>query len=60
MMYSEHEWFKSYLSDKQQFTVVASAHSGLAKIICGVSQGSVLRPLAIWYFYHIKEALTSI
>jgi ribonucleases P/MRP protein subunit RPP40 len=40
-----HEWFESYLSDRQQFTVVASAHLGLAKITGGVSQGSVLGPL---------------
>ena len=40
-----HEWFKSYLSDRQQFTVVAGAHSGMAKITCGVPQGSVLGPL---------------
>jgi Reverse transcriptase (RNA-dependent DNA polymerase) len=40
-----HEWFKSYLSDIQQSTVVASTHSRLAKITCGVLQGSVLGPL---------------
>ena len=40
-----YEWFSSYLSDRYQFTYVNSVCSDLAKIRCGVSQGSVLGPI---------------
>ena len=31
-----HEWFRSYLSNRQQYTIVEGAVSSLAKITCGV------------------------
>ena len=40
-----YEWFSSYLSDRYQFTCVNSVCSDLAKISCGVPQGSVLGPI---------------
>ena len=53
-----HDWFESYLPDRQQFTAVASADSGLAKITCGVPQGSVLGPLVfLLYVNDIANAV---
>ena len=40
-----HDWFRSYLSNRQQFTQLSSIQSSTAKITCGVPQGSVLGPL---------------
>jgi hypothetical protein len=37
-----YEWFKDYLHDRHQFTVVNGAISRITKISCGVPQGSVL------------------
>ena len=38
-------WFKSYLSERLQFTVINDVSSRESKISCGVPQGSVLGPL---------------
>ncbi len=40
-----HNWFKSYLSDRKQYTVVNKIKSRLENITIGVSQGLVLGPL---------------
>ena len=40
-----HKWFRSYLTNRQQFTCVAGARSSSLSITCGVPQGSVLGPL---------------
>ena len=40
-----YDWFKSYLLNRQQYTVINGCVSNLAKITCGVPQGSVLGPL---------------
>ena len=40
-----YDWFKSYLSNRQQYTAVEGYASSLANITCGVTHGSVLRPL---------------
>jgi hypothetical protein len=40
-----HKWFRSYLTNRQQFTCVAGARSSSLSINCGVPQGSVLEPL---------------
>ena len=43
-----HGWFKSYWLIRQQYTVVKGSVSGLAKITCGVPQGTVLGPLLLF------------
>ena len=40
-----HDWFKSYLSNRQQYTVVEGSVSSLANVTCGVQHGSVLGSL---------------
>ena len=39
------DWFKSYLSNSNQFVSIHFYDSGFAAINCGVPQGSVLGPL---------------
>ena len=39
------DFFRSYLSDRQQYTVINRVNSALKNITCGVPQGSVLGPL---------------
>ena len=40
-------WFKSYLSNRNQFASINGYDSKLAEKDCGVPEGSVLRPLII-------------
>ena len=39
------DWFKSYLSGRKQFVCFNGESSDCKEILCGVPQGSVLRPL---------------
>ena len=41
------DWFKSYLTDRQQFVSVNNNHSSKKLISCGIPQGSVLGPLLL-------------
>ena len=38
-------WFKSYLTERQQFVSIKNKYSPLLKITLGVPQGSILGPL---------------
>ena len=40
-----HNWFRSYLSNQQQFVCVSGSSSEMMSIKCGVPQGSTLGPL---------------
>ena len=40
-----HDWFRDYLTNRQQFTQLSDVQSPSLKISCGVPQGSVLGPL---------------
>ena len=52
------DWFRSYLSDRQQFTYYKSASSTKLPISCGVPQGSILGPLLfLVYINDIKSTI---
>ena len=53
-------WFKSYLSNRKQYTVLSNHESELESISCGVPQGSVLGPLLfLIYINDIQYAISS-
>ena len=39
------DWFKSYLTNRLQFTSIRGVNSSLQELSCGVPQGSILGPL---------------
>ena len=39
------DWFKSYLSNRNQYVSINGYESGLAPLNCGIPQGTVLGPL---------------
>ena len=51
------DWFRSYLSDRQQYVSINGYDSGLTKINCGVPQGSVLGPLLLLYINDLNQAV---
>ena len=54
-----HDLFKSYLSDRQQYTCIDGTNSGLEFIRWGVPQGSVLGPILFLLFINDHPNSTS-
>ena len=50
----EHNWFKSYLSNRKQFVYLNDCSSDLLPINCGVPQGSILGP--ILFLLYVSDA----
>ena len=47
-------FFRSYLSDRHQYSVINGVNSTLKDITCGVPQGSVLGPLCFSIYINYK------
>ena len=52
------DWFRSYLSNRQQYVSINGYDSGLIKINCGVPQRYVIGPLPFFFFCYISMTLS--
>ena len=50
-----YHWFKSYLCNKQQHTVINNVSSCFTRVPCGVPQGSTLGPLL--FLLYVRDIL---
>jgi len=51
------QWFKSYLYNRKQFTLLSGKSSDSQSLLCGVPQGTILEPLLfLIYFNDINTA----
>ena len=53
-----HNWFKSYLIGRKQFTFVNGVASKPCELLCGVPQGSVLGPLLFLIYVNDISSVT--
>ena len=51
------QWFKSYLSDRQQLVDVSGSFSSSGKVTCGVPQVSILGPLLFLIYVNKIQTL---
>ena len=55
---ASYDWFKSYLSNRDQYVSINGYESGLAGLNCDVAQGSVLEPLLfLLYINDLNQAI---
>ena len=52
-------WFKSYLSNRSQFTSIDNIQSSLKQLTCGVPQGSILDPILFLIYINDVHHSTS-